>query len=65
MFDTIHNVVYNYIMSTKHRFQMLLPKELWERLKALAQRNRRPIAQETIIAIERHLETEEPKERKS
>lgn len=35
----------------KHRFHLVLPNDVWQRLKALAKRNRRPITQEIIIAI--------------
>lgn len=45
----------------KHRFQLVLPVELWERLKALAQRNRRTVTEETKIAIEKHVAQQEPK----
>jgi predicted DNA-binding protein len=42
----------------KHRFLLVLPGELWERLKALAKRNRRTVTAESLIAIEKHLEQE-------
>jgi hypothetical protein len=38
-----------------HRFQVTLPRDLWDRLVALARSQRRSIAEETRIAIERHL----------
>lgn len=40
----------------KHHFQLVLASELWERLKALARRNRRPISEEARIAIEDHVD---------
>lgn len=39
----------------KHRFVLALPLHIWEAIKALAARQRRPITQEIIIAIEKHL----------
>jgi len=48
----------------KHRLHLLIPSALWERVKALAARNRRPSTQEVIIAIERHLEEEDAPTRK-
>jgi len=42
-------------MLDKHRFPLILPKDLFERIKTLARQNRRPITQEIIIAIEKHL----------
>jgi len=43
----------------KHKFPLLLPQNLWLRLKALASRNRRPITQEIIIALEGHIALDE------
>lgn len=43
----------------KHRFHLILSRELWERIKAIASRNRRPVTQEIILAIEEHLDTAE------
>lgn len=40
----------------KHRFPLMLPRDIWERIKALAARSRRPVTQEIILAIEEHLE---------
>ena len=43
----------------KHRFALMLPIHLWERIKDMASRNRRPVTQEIILAIERHVEKED------
>jgi predicted DNA-binding protein len=40
----------------KHRFQLVLPIELWERLRAFAKKRRRTVTAECVIAIEKHLE---------
>lgn len=39
----------------KHRFTLILPVWLWEKIKSLAKRNRRPITQEMLLAIEEHI----------
>jgi len=41
----------------KHRLNLLLPIDIWQRIKALAERNRRPVTQEIIRALELHLAT--------
>lgn len=41
----------------KHRFNLLLPGELWRRIHGLALHNRRPVTQEILIAIEKHVES--------
>ena len=46
-------------MSDKHRFPLYLPADLWQRIKALAERNRRAVTQEIILAIEAWLERHE------
>ena len=38
-----------------HRYNILMPIELWKRIKELAKRNRRHTSQEIFIAIENHL----------
>lgn len=43
----------------KHRFHLILPMALWERIKALAARNRRAVTQEIIIAIEDRVDDQE------
>lgn len=43
----------------KHRFHLILPTDLWQRIQTLALRNRRPVTQEIIIAIEDHLDADE------
>ena len=43
----------------KHRFNLIMPLRLWERIKDLASRNRRPITQEIILAIENRLDKSE------
>lgn len=47
------------VYMTKHRFQLVLPVELWQRLKNVAKSNRRPISEEARIALEEHLEDAE------
>ena len=42
----------------KHRFTLMLPMELWNRIKALVKRTRRAVTQEVILAIEEHLDKE-------
>jgi len=42
----------------KHRFNLILPMELWNRIKALVKRTRRAVTQEVILAIEEHLDKE-------
>lgn len=44
----------------KHRFQLFLPADVWKAIAALAKRNRRPVTQEIIIAIEDHLDANGP-----
>lgn len=39
-----------------HRFNLVIPVELWKRLKARAKENRRSVTQEILEAIEDHLE---------
>jgi hypothetical protein len=39
-------------MNDKHRFPLYLPKDLWQRIAAVAKRNRRAVTQEIILAIE-------------
>ena len=56
-FDTCIILCYPCYMD-KHRFTLIMPVAIWKRLKALAERNRRPITQEIIIAIEERLERE-------
>ncbi|MCJ7529801.1 MAG: hypothetical protein MUO64_02055 [Anaerolineales bacterium] len=43
----------------KHRLNLLLPFEIWRRIKALAEKNRRPVTQEIILAILERLTREE------
>jgi len=38
-----------------HRFNLSVSLHLWQRIQALARRNRRPITQEILLAIEEHL----------
>lgn len=45
-------------MKDKHKFTLIIPAAIWERIKALAAHNRRPITQEIILAIIEHLERE-------
>ncbi len=42
-----------------HRFNLVLPVAIWQRIKALAKRNRRPVTQEIILAILAHLDLAE------
>ncbi len=42
----------------KHKFTIHIPVEIWERLKRLAERNRRPITQEIILAVLERLKRE-------
>ena len=53
---------YNCAMSNKHRFPLYLPIELWQRVQSLAKRNRRPVTQEIILAIEAWLDSHEDHE---
>jgi predicted transcriptional regulator len=45
----------------KQRVTLYLPADLWQRLRELAQQNRRKFSTEVEIAIERHLAAEEQK----
>lgn len=47
----------------KHRFNLVLPSDIWTRLKALAEKNRRAVTQEIIIAILAHLAAADKKTR--
>ena len=49
-------------MSDTHRFNLLIPTEIWERIKASAKKNRRYIAQEVLVAIEEYLERQAPEQ---
>jgi hypothetical protein len=42
----------------KHRFTLMVPLDLWNRIKALVKRTRRAATQEIILAIEEHLDKE-------
>jgi len=42
----------------KHVFSLIFPPDIWTRIKTLAERNRRPITQEILLAILAHLERE-------
>jgi hypothetical protein len=48
----------NEVTMEKHRFTLILPLNIWERIKTLAERNRRPATQEIIIAILEYLKRE-------
>ena len=48
-------------MTEKHRFNLHVPRDLWQEIKELANRHRRSITQEILIAIEKHIR--ESKER--
>ena len=53
-------VCYHYCMNKlKHRFTLILPMDVWERLSTLVKRSRRAVTQEVILAIEERLEREE------
>lgn len=39
-----------------HRFNLVIPQDMWEQIRALAERNRRSITAEILRAIELHLE---------
>lgn len=52
----------NLVSSKGHDFHFQIPKwpvNLWEKLRRLAQANRRTIKQEALIAIEGHLQRNE------
>ena len=42
----------------KHRFTLMLPLDLWNRIKALVKHTRRAVTQEILLAVEEHLDKE-------